>query len=141
MRSIHLALIFGLLGPLPPAFAACDADGIGPAQPSTLGLWYATRFRDPLPAILSQGEAERLAALDPPFAARPAPQQRAIRREWRQIVKGLFAGTLPQTFTGTPDPTFDTLRAVAPRMLARLVECGPRCRWRCLRRACPSGYR
>lgn len=111
-------------------FAACaDAgsgircDALGAPVPSVLGLDYE-QYADPLPAILSQGEAERLAAV-PNFLDLPTKLKRAVRAEWRTTLKQLFDGSLPRTFQGGDDTDFDFLRGAAPTMLARLKACGP----------------
>ena len=98
-------------------------DGIGDPVPSQLGLSYE-RYADPLPAILSQGEAERLSD-GVAYAEMERSVRRALRREWRKTLRLLFAGTLPPSFQGGDEPNFDFLRGAAPEMLARLKACGP----------------
>ena len=105
---------------------SCDPSSIGPVVPSDMNLRYAGRYENPLPAILSQGEMERLAAAKVTYAQLAPKERRAIKAEWRTTLKQMFEGTLPNTVTGASnEPTFDLLRAAAPQMLARLKACGP----------------
>lgn len=105
------------------AGAGIRCDAIGDPVPSVLGLKYE-RYAQPLPAILSQGEAERLAAV-PNYASLSGKLKRAVKNEWRTTLKQLFDGTLPRTYQGGDDTDFDFLRGAAPNMLARLKACGP----------------
>ncbi len=104
---------------------SCNPAEIGSA-PSRLGIDYANRLPSPLAEIFAQGEAERLASLTSDPGSLNAAQIAALRQEWRDLINGLFAGTLPDSFTGSADEvTLDLARAAAPTMLARLKACGP----------------
>ena len=105
---------------------SCDPAQIGAPVASAMGLRYEGKYPAPLAAILSQGEAERLKAAGVDYNALSGSVRRAVKKEWRQSLKQLFDGSLPDTFTGGADePSFDFLRAAAPLMLARLKSCGP----------------
>jgi hypothetical protein len=122
------SILYGLT--LSVALCACadartgiDCASPGDPVPSVLGINYG-KYAPPLPAILSRGEAERVAAI-PNFASLDRKLQRAVKQEWRAMLKRLFNGTLSPTFTGGDEPDFDLLRAAAPNMLAALKACGP----------------
>lgn len=106
----------------PAAVTSCDPAKIGFTK-STMGVNYA-RYKSPLREILSQGEQERLSTVQP-YASMAPKIRRAVKKEWRDTLKELFAGTLSPTFTGGDEPDFDFLRAAAPQMLKRLKACGP----------------
>lgn len=125
MPRFSLACIasFVVLTACADAQSGINCDTIGAEVPSVLGVKYGS-YSPPLPAILSQGEAERLAAV-PNYANLSGKLKRAVKREWRTTLKQLFAGTLHPTFQGGDDTDFDFLRGAAPVMLARLKACGP----------------
>jgi hypothetical protein len=103
---------------------SCDAEAIGYAE-SAMGIDYRADHPSPLAEILSRGEEERLASAGVSYGALAPDVRRAVRQEWQETIRRLFAGTLSPTFTGGDEPDFDLLRSAAPTMLARLKACGP----------------
>ncbi len=99
---------------------SCDPAVIGYAE-SRVGIDYRKLIASPIAEILSRGEAERLAGAEPVSKS----DLRALGTEWRALVTGLLAGSLPGSFTGTSEPSMDTLRIMTPSMLALLQKCGP----------------
>lgn len=103
---------------------SCDPEKIGYAG-SAMGFDYRADHPPPLAEILSRGEEERLASAGVSYAALAPDVRRAVRREWQETIRRLFAGTLSPGFTGGDEPDFDLLRSATPTMLARLKACGP----------------
>lgn len=125
MIRAALAAVLLAAGPGAARATDCDPARIGYAA-SALGVDYRARFPAPLAGILSQGEAEHLAARRA-AGNPPGPEDRArVRDFWLDALDLMFAGRLAPGFTGAAsEPSFDLFRATAPQMLARLRECGP----------------
>lgn len=124
LLGIALALALPLASCVMADTVSCDPARIGYAE-SAMGFDYRGDFPSPLAEILSRGEEERLASAGVSYATLAPDTRRAVRAEWQETIRRLFAGTLSPTFTGGDEPDFDLLRAAAPTMLARLKACGP----------------
>ncbi len=116
-----LIALVGLMGCSAALGDECNPARIGYAE-SRVGIDYRNLAPSPVAEILSQGEVERLALTD----TLTKQDLRDLGHEWRFLVKGLLAGSLPGSFTGaSSEPTMDNFRALTPKMLALLQKCGP----------------